>query len=720
MIPITNTRRSLLVLAVANALAAMSPARAQQADKTLPEVTVSATTEARARAGSASVGGLSEAPVLQTPASVSVITSEQMQNLGIRQTTEAVRLDASVNEAYNAIGYAEQFSIRGFPLDNESSYRKDGLPISSDAQIPLENKERIEILKGLAGLQAGIATPGGILNFVTKRPTNVPLRSVVIEARERGTLYGAVDLGGRSDDQRFGYRINAAGEKLRSYVRGADGERQFVSGAFDWRLTPQALLQLDLDYQHKSQLTVPGFQLIGGTALPTGISGRTMLNNQSWSRPVETDSGNIGLRFEYQLNADWNTAFAVNRHSFKRDDFAAFPYGCASEGLFPGFCANGDYDVYDYQSENESKTLLAGQATIHGKFATGAIGHELTAGAMSYRRRDEFGDCVYGTVDCAGSVANGTSNIYNPVAVPASTISTGPVRLRRRGVENSLFVQDILALSPQLKLHLGTRFTRIERDQFDTAGDRNARYDQNHVLPNVALVFNPRRDWTVYGSYAQGLEHGGTAPLLTTNVNEILDPSKSKQFELGVKAAFARDWTMSAALFRITRPFEYTDAAFTYVRNGEAVHEGVEFSAQGRAARDLTVGVSLAALDARQQDTGVPAFDGKRVTNVPKFRSAAYLDYAVPQMAGLALNGNWQYASSKAFSPDNSVKVPGYHLFNLGARYATRVSGASTTLRFNIDNVFDKFYWRDVTQSLGGYLFPGAPRTFRVSAQFDF
>jgi iron complex outermembrane receptor protein len=224
----------------------------------------------------------------------------------------------------------------------------------------------------------------------------------------------------------------------------------------------------------------------------------------------------------------------------------------------------------------------------------------------------------------------------------------------------------------------------------------------------------------VYGSFAQGLEHGGIAPLFTTNVNQMLDPGKSKQVELGVKADLSRDWRLSAALFQIKKPLEYTDANFTYVRNGEAMHRGLELAAQGLATRNLTLGVSLTALETRQQDTGMPTLDGKRVTNVPNFKSVVYLDYAVPQVAGLALNGSWQYAGNKAFSFDNSVIVPGYHLFNAGARYVTRVAGAATTLRFQIDNVFDKFYWRDVTQSLGGYLFPGAPRTFRVSAQFDF
>ena len=120
----------------------------------------------------AAVGGFADAPLLQTPAAVTVISQQTMQDLQIRNTSDAVRLDASINDAYNAVGYAEQFSIRGFKLDNNSSYRKDGIAIPGDTQIPLENKERIEVLKGLAGLQAGMAAPGGVIDFIVKRPTS--------------------------------------------------------------------------------------------------------------------------------------------------------------------------------------------------------------------------------------------------------------------------------------------------------------------------------------------------------------------------------------------------------------------------------------------------------------------------------------------------------------------------------------------------------------------
>ncbi|MDO8701421.1 MAG: TonB-dependent receptor, partial [Undibacterium sp.] len=86
----------------------------------------------------------------------------------------------------------------------------------------------------------------------------------------------------------------------------------------------------------------------------------------------------------------------------------------------------------------------------------------------------------------------------------------------------------------------------------------------------------------------------------------------------------------------------------------------------------------------------------------------------------LGLSAVWQHSGSKAFSPDNSVTVPAYHVLNFGARYATQMAGSAVTLRLHVDNALNKFYWRDVTQSLGGYLFPGAPRTYKVSVQFDF
>ena len=186
--------------------------------------------------------------------------------------------------------------------------------------------------------------------------------------------------------------------------------------AFDWRISPKALLQMDADYQRKSQLTAPGFQLLNNTTLPA-IDADTMLNNQPWARPVETISSNIGARFEYTFSPEWKATVSANQNTFKRDDYTAFPYGCGAQDLYPGFCGNGDYDVYNYISEGEKKSPLTVQALLQGRFAAGAIEHEVTFGSSLMRNREKWGDDLYDY--------SGTSNIYHPVIVPPAPGTSG-------------------------------------------------------------------------------------------------------------------------------------------------------------------------------------------------------------------------------------------------------------------------------------------------------
>lgn len=483
-----NLSVSALTLAILHAFAAPafaandSTEAAEPQSPSMAEVVFTASKAPAAKR--ASVGGFSDAPLLQTPAAVTVIGQKELQDLQIRNLSDAVKLDASINDSYNAVGYAEQFTIRGFELDNNSSYRKDGVAIPGDTQIPLENKERIEVLKGLAGLQAGMAAPGGVIDFIVKRPTAAPLRTVTVEARERGTLYGAVDLGGRLEDRRFGYRINVAAERLRSYIQGADGNRKFISGAFDWQMSPQALLQFDADYQDKAQVTAPGFQLLSNGSLPANVSADTMLNKQPWTHPVETVTSNLGLRFQYSFNDEWHATLSANQHSFKRDDYTAYPYGCSPEGWNPVFCSNGDFSVWDYRSLGETKKPLSAQAMLQGKFATGSLRHEFTAGVSYFNRKDRAGLYVYDEL--------GISNIYHPVVVAPSDGVTGPVRLVRNDKEKSVFVQDIVSLGQNWKLHGGLRHIDVDGYQYVLKAATEIRAKHDFLLPNVALVYNPQ------------------------------------------------------------------------------------------------------------------------------------------------------------------------------------------------------------------------------------
>jgi iron complex outermembrane receptor protein len=440
-----------------------------------------------------------------------------------------------------------------------------------------------------------------------------------------------------------------------------------------------------------------------------------LLNDQPWTKPVTTKDSNLGLRFEYRLAPDWKTTVSANKHWFKRDDYTAFPYGCSNEGegYYPGYCSNGDYDVYDYQSVGERKTPWGAQAMVQGRFDTGALRHQLTVGTAYSERHDSFGDYVYDYV--------GYSNIWHPLVTPhvAADRVTGPVSERRSDKETALYAQDIVKLAPALTLHAGARYVKIKRSEYDADAGATVASDHNFVLPNLALVYNLTREWNVYGLFSHGLQNGSIAPMDTSNEFRMLAPQRSRQVELGTKAALDNGLVLSAALFQIRQGLEYTDANNTFVSNGRQTHRGAELTAQGKATRDLDWSLSLMALNTRQQGTSDAGIDGKRVTDVPAFKSTAWVQYAVPAVPDLKLDAIWQYSGKKAFDVENRVFVPDYHVFGAGASYGLKLGATNVTLRARVDNLFNKFYWRDVTPELGGYLLPGAPRTFRVSAQFD-
>ena len=99
---------------------------------------------------------------------------------------------------------------------------------------------------------------------------------------------------------------------------------------------------------------------------------------------------------------------------------------------------------------------------------------------------------------------------------------------------------------------------------------------------------------------------------------------------------------------------------------------------------------------------------------MPALRATVYADYAVPGVAGLNVLGGVEYSAARNANEEGTARVPSWFVFNLGARYTTKIGGHRTVLRVSVDNLFNKFYWRDAGEQQGdAYLFPGAPRTAR-------
>jgi iron complex outermembrane recepter protein len=713
----TPYRHTLLALSIAFAATAV-----QAEDATLGTVTVLGQETTDYQAKNAAVAGFDNAPLLDTPASVAVITEARLKDQQARLLSEVLKNDASVGDSYAPVGYYENFVIRGFALNPASSYKINGRTITGEQNVALENKQQVEVLKGLAGLQSGVAEPGGLVNYVSKRPENV--RSVTVSTNEQGERYLATDIGGwLGAEQQVGVRINLAHEDIRSYVDHADGKRDFASLALDWNISPNALLQLNAEYQDREQHSVPGYQLLGGTTVPRHVSPKDMLAYQSWANPVGIRSLNLDGLFEYRFNDAWKASFSASRSRVVIDDYSTFAWGCygaascANTAVPNHFSAEGDYDISDYRSPDDTRSNEEAQAALNGQFDTGFLTHDLTFGTSAFRR----------LVDRRKSVNEyiGEGNIYQPS--PVLEPYDGPLGHTYRRLDSrqyGLFASDRISFNEQWQTVLGGRQVRLDEETYNQTGATTRHTQRSVFLPQAALIYKPRPDTSLYASYSKGLSLGGEAAWFSSNADEVLPPTTSRQLEVGIKRDFQR-LSLTAALFQISQDLQYNrpndDGTTTFVQQGKQKNLGIELSANGRVTSDLQVSASVAAIRAQVSGSGTDSYDGHQAINVPKLRASLHGDYSIPGIPGLALLGGVQYSASKYANREATVKVDDYAVFDAGARYTTRVGDYATVLRLTVDNLFDKRYWRDVGESAGdGYLFLGAPRTARLSATVNF
>ena len=688
------------------------------AELELPAVNVQGQDESGLRSQTASVGGFDEAPLLDTPASITVLNAALIKDQQARLLSELLRNDASVGDSYAPIGYYENFVVRGFSLNAASSYKINGRTITGEQNVALENKQQVEVLKGLAGLQSGISEPSGVINYVTKRPEDV--RSVTVATDDRGSGYIATDVGGWfGSEKQFGLRANVAHEDLNSYVEHANGQRDFLSLAFDWNISPDAVLQLDADYQDKQQRSVPGYQLLGGTEVPHGASPKKLLGHQSGSKQVGIDSLNLNGKFEYRFSDQWKGSVSAARSKVVIDDYSSFAYGCfyVTDCGLATFGPTGDYDVYDYRSPDDTRRDDEVQAAMTGLFNTGGLGHELTFGTSAFRR----------VIDKRKSVNEqiGSTNIN--VDAPTFTPTNVPLNDKHRRLDSrqyGLFATDRIRFNEQWQTILGGRVVRLDEKAFDEFGNQERHTQKYEFLPQASLIYKPVENVSLYTSYSKGLSLGGEAPWTTTNDGETLAPTTSRQIEAGVKYDWRRI-SFAAAVFQTRQAYQYAKpdgtGLFNYVQQGEQKNTGLELSANGWATERLQIATSVAAIRARVTGSGTPQYEGHQAINVPKLRASVYADYALPWVNGLAVLGGVQYSAKKSANRDGTVEVGDYAVVNVGSRYTTKVDGYETVFRLSVDNLFDKRYWRDAGEYMGDdYLFQGAPLTARLSASVNF
>ena len=717
--PVYPPLKRSLVSALCAALPALAahaqttPAPDPSSTATLPAVTVNATPGSAA----ADVSGFGDVPLRELPMAVTVVGQQQLQDSGARRLADLTAFDASVSDAYNSAGYWDFLTIRGFTLDNRFNYRRDGLPINAETSIPLDNKERVEILKGTSGIQAGTSAPGGLVNFVVKRPTEHKLRDVRLEMTSRSSLLAAVDIGGRAGvDQVFGYRLNVAQERLRPLNRNLDGERSLVALATDWRVNRDTVVDAELEWSRKSQPSQNGFSLLGDH-LPAPVNPRLNLNNQPWSQPSVFEAFTGSLRIEQALGSQWSWSAQLANQRLTTQDRLAYAFGCSAEDRYDRYCSDGSFDMYDFRSENEQRRQQSARLALKGRVATGAATHDLNIALLSSRVRNRFQMQAYNWVGY-GLVDGSAINPEDPSLTDQNT------QRDERSLE--LSVHDAIRWDERWTTWVGLRHTRLSRDSVRTDGSRPTGYDATQTTPWLAVSYAFAPKHTVYASYGEGVE-SQIVPNKTsqyTNAGEALPLLKSKQWELGARGA-AGDWTWQAAWFHITRPMTNLDACSRLGTSpcqgqfdGEAVHQGLELDTQW-ASGAWRLGGGAMLLDAKRKGSSLEIeTNGQRPTNVPSWVLRAQAQWQVAAVPGLELQGRLSHEGERNILPDGSLRLPAWTRLDAALHYRANIRGTSTRWTVGVDNLLDKRYWKESPYQYGHvYLFPGAARTFRVSFQ---
>lgn len=698
--PLSPVSRALAVVLFTTAFGV----HAQQS--TLREVTV---TEGAA-APQADISGFGDVPLRELPLSATVIDGKQLRDSGARRLADLTQFDASVTDAYNSAGYWDYLTVRGFVLDNRFNYRREGLPISAETSIPLDNKERVEILRGTSGIQAGTSAPGGLVNYVVKRPTEQDLRTVRIETTSRGSTLGAIDLGGRfGADRQFGYRINVASENLKPLTHNLDGNRNLFSLAADWRITRDSVLEFEVEQSRKTQPSQNGYSLLG-SVLPAPVDPRINLNNQPWSQPSVFKALTGTVRFSQALNADWRWSAQIGQQRLKSDDRLAYAFGCGAEGNFDRYCSDGTFDFYDFRSENERRTQTAGSLNLKGNVMTGSVRHELGFGLLQSRVRNRFDNQAYNYA--------GTGNIWGTAIVPPSPDATTP-QTNRDERSTELSVQDAIRWNDRFTTWLGVRHTRLDRSSIGNDGSSPTGYKQDVTTPWIAASYAIQPGLLAYASWGKGVESQVVPNRISqySNAGQALPALTSRQWELGLKGG-SEAFGWQVAWFDISRPMTNLDlcGAYCEVRNdGRAVHRGLEAGAQWSEG-PWRIGGSIAVIDAKRRgSTANPALNGESPTNVPKEVLRAQAAYRVASVPGLEVAGQLSYEGRRNVLPDGSVTLPSWTRVDAVLRYDTKVRGVNTSWTLAVDNLFDRRYWKESPYQFSHvYLFPGAPRTLRL------
>lgn len=647
----------------------------------------------------------------QLPYSIQVFSNDLLKNIQATSNPDEIyrlnptsQLSRSQYENDQPVTYT-----RGFRVAN--AYR-DGMEGDQYGHgTTTEDAQKIEVFNGLSGFLYGPGNVGGLINYVTKRSTDTRLNEINLANLGGKSWYAHADFGGKFDDAgKFGYRLNLAKQGGDTAIKQQEIKKDFVSLALDWQALDSLLIQVDAMQRD--------YDINGGAAnwnFAKGIdrlSADRLKNNISWSVPW---TNNFYHSERYGAHLKWTPNQNITIRSSYLDSYSRRGTQLTTNTV----TSDHTYDqtvsrVYAAGIDRMSSQQYDKRWATYVDFAfdTGQISHKLTTGlqmsdTQQKRYQKEAKEVVFKDL-----------NLDFPVSMPkpvGQQLDRGDIQTRSHTQSKSWLIGDDITLNDQWSLLLGAAYVNI-------INKMGAGYDESKISPNLSISYRPHPALTTYLTYIESLEAGGIAAeeyrgARVSNAGDIFAPLKSQQIELGAKLSLG-DLLLTTALFKIDKGLQYYDVGMPtapkFVQDGRQEHQGIEFTAIGKATDHLSILGGFTWLDPEiKKQKQNPLLEGKRPPLVAQKMFKLYTEYTVPNYEALSLSAGFNHTAKSYADAENTDKLPAYTLFNVGARYQFDLKDHPMTLRLNINNLFNKHYWANES-------ILGDPRTLVFSSSIKF
>jgi iron complex outermembrane receptor protein len=708
------------------ALSLAAPALAQQgpaAPTELGEIVVTGSQvnlTAPAAGGQVARGGrvglLGNLDMMDTPFSTTSYTEKLARDQQARGIGDVLQNDPTVRVTKGFGNFQELYVIRGFPVYSDDMSYNGLYGVLPRQFVAAELIERVEVFRGasafLNGAAPGGTGVGGAFNLTPKR-ANGPLTRLTAGVSGADEIYAAADLARRFGDQdESGARLNVAGRGGEASVEDQTNTLRVVGLNLD-RRGERARFSADLGWQDH-RIDAPRPSVTPGAAIPEAPSADRNFA-QRWTY---TDEEQLfgAVRGEFDITDSVTAWAAFGGRQGEEDNSLANPRADAA-GAIRG-----------YRFDNIRKdTVWSGDVGLRADLTTGPVGHRLVASASQIQSKSRNA--------WAGSNFAGYSfgTLTDPILSPAPTIASvsgdlSDPKVTERVKNTSVAVADRLSfLDGRLLATVGVRYQEIETKSYAYAdGAFGSGYASEAATPAFALVYKPSDRVSLYANYAEALTPGRVAPAVVNgaavaNAGEVLSPFRAEQAEVGAKYD-AGTFGGTLSLFRTTLPSAFFDpASRVYSDGGEQENRGVELTVYGEPIDGLRLIGGATWLNAEVKRSLTAANEGKSAIGVPEVQTNLNVEWDVPRLSGLTLEGRVVHTSAQAANAANTLELDAWTRFDAGVRYAFEAGGRPLTVRARVENVADEDQWVAVGGYPGSnYLTLGAPRTLSLSISAEF